>query len=80
MGTLPLGEVEPPGLFGAFPPEVPPSAGCTRLALALEGRAPSGDCGFIPRGQTRQAQWGLSFRHQLLSSLSPRIVQPWSQG
>ena len=51
VGTLPLGEVEPPGHFGAFPPQVPPSIGCTRLALALEGRPPSGDCGFIPRGK-----------------------------
>ena len=39
------------------------------------GGPPAGDCAFSPRGQTRQAQWGFSFRHQLLSSLSPRIVQ-----
>ena len=35
------------------------SSSSSRLGLAPEVRPPSGDCGFIPRGQTRQVQWGL---------------------
>ena len=76
-GNPALGEVEPPEHFRALPPQGPPSFGCTRLGLAPEVRPPSGDCSFIPRGQTGQVQWVLSFRHQLLSSLRPRTVQPW---
>jgi len=74
-GNPALGEVEePPGLFRALSPQGPPSFGCARLGLAPEVRPPSGDCGFIPRGQTGQVQWGLSFWHQLLSFLSPRLA------
>ena len=58
-GSPVLGEVEPPGLFRALPLQGPPSFGCIRLSLALEVRPPSGDCGFIPRRQTRKVQWGL---------------------
>ena len=40
-GSPVLGEVEPPGLFRALPPQGPPSFGCIRLGLALEVRPPS---------------------------------------
>ena len=58
-------------------PKGPPSFGCTRLGLSVEGGLGSGDCGFSQRGQTRQVQWGLISWLILSSSLSLRTVQPW---